>query len=484
MIIGIPTEIDSTSIHSDAFEQIEEFNVSVYQNIPKGKKFRYGRSIYENTGDSIEVKEYDATTTYTAGEYIFGDPYEINRTVLHKVVSTGGAIQKKPQDYTYDDSIAYETSLIYKNWVKRYVQLCDTFTDGVATLTYNNVVYTFFDNYDGTCDIKMTFGIDKIIVKKSVPLHTDRVLNDTFDTQSYIYYPDTVETNAFFVPTMIVIGDNGKLYTRTHISTAMQMQTDGVFDIMYFWINTPTEIDGVVKVENTNKMKAFDNKNYTATKANGSLKVDFKSIASFNSVALTNIMADSVIVSIKNSGGTEVAHWEVTPDTLVDDDGVLTPTPTTEILYTKSKELGLLDTSHTVFITLLGDSIELGNVFVTKAIDTGFTNLAIENSYKDFSTFTYDPWGNANYVERAKVSTYKATVDILIKNYDKIDRLMKKIGKNVVVIDGADNYDEENRIFVSTQRVGRITSFSQRTAVKNNDLARVATYSFNIEEIV
>ena len=75
-------------------------------------------------------------------------------------------------------------------------------------------------------------------------------------------------------------------------------------------------------------------------------------------------------------------------------------------------------------------------------------------------------------------------MDIPVAHYDRVNRLLTSLGKDVVVMDGADNTTNGVNNFQSFVKIGRMMSFQQQTLVKYNDIDPIATYSFIHEEIV
>ena len=227
-----------------------------------------------------------------------------------------------------------------------------------------------------------------------------------------------------------------------------------------------------------NQNKPFDNKNYTKATASTSMTYVVKGNAKFDTVALGKLKCDRA--DVRFNGGITSNY---TIDGSIDDDGNLDASSVTLISYSYHIETS----GSTVEITLYGDDIEVGTILLGQSVDAGFTNLTLTNSYKDFSVLEEDEWGNLDYVERAKVSTYDGTVDIPITNYDRVDRLMRHIGANMVILNGSNLstfYVNSTNVFASTQQIGRIRSFKQSTKVTSGDIDLIATYSFTIEEIV
>jgi len=482
MTISVPVKIDSLSIQTDVQDNVENFNPLIVQKYTKGKRFRQADGIYENTIETLNVLDYDAGATYSVDDVVFGDPYSIGTNMLHTAISTGGKRNLDPEDYVYTDSIAFDTSLDFNQWTKRYVKLATGFTNDKITLTLGNVTWEIYNQNNGKCSARITYDINKFLVIEDINIGY-RISNKEVEDIAEIFYPYAPSTtNSFFIPKSLIIGSNG-IYMRTNVDAAVQ--TESAPDIDFLPVLAITDLKGFRFIEKSNSKKPFDGKNYSVAKSNGSMKYVVKSLDNFNSIALSGVIADSITISVKNSSNSTVYTFQRDINANRDIDGILSPYPVTEIFYAINTDVPSYDTTYSIEIKLLGEFIELGNIFLAQAVDAGFTNLQITNTYKDYSVLEYDVWGNSDYVERAKISIYKATVDIHIDDYDMTDRLMKSLGKKVVVIDGADNTDDlKPTVFSSTQKVGRITSYSQKSIVKNNNLGEYATYSITIEEIV
>jgi hypothetical protein len=227
----------------------------------------------------------------------------------------------------------------------------------------------------------------------------------------------------------------------------------------------------------------FDDKNYTYVTGAGTMTYTVKGAGNFDTVALGRIKADTATITFKDAVGVVVGTPITrTIDASRDEAGHLEQWHTTEVFYSDS-----VITNGTVEMTLTGATIELGLMMLGMSVDSGFTNLELLNSFKDFSVYQEDEWGNIDYVPRAKKSVYKGSVDILITNYDRTNRLLISLGGLLVIVDGSDarnaTPDSEN-IFAATQMIGRFFDISQKTLIKEKDMDKIANYTFTLEETV
>ena len=483
MTIGIPVEIDMNSITSKVHDGTEAFSKFIKQDFPLNKTIQQGNDIYINTGDDVVVADYNVAehNNYIDGTILFGAPYGGAINTLVKVVATTGEAPKYPNEY----AVLPETSSNYNIWRynSKYLHLGSTPPTGVITIILNDVKWIYSDLYNGFVNIKIYKG-STLYINNDIP-HVISVVKGFKDIPSELLSTSTPNIFDFYVPKMILSNALG-WYTRTHLNVPTEFRAVNAVEL--YPVNYVNQINGFTKIQKINKMRPFDGKNYTKATAYGSMQYNLKTLSSFNSIVMGNVKAQSVIISIKNSEGNvvEVLDREnISSSGLLDSSGILESSSSTEIFYIQGFSESLYDENYEVEVRLLGTKIELGYLMLSKAVDAGFTNLSLKTSYKDFSTFEYDVFGNADYVDRARISTYNATVDIPIENYDMIDRLMTSIGKNIVVIDGSDKFDDTvENVFSSTQKIGRVLSYSQNNKVSNNEIEKIATYSMTIEELV
>lgn len=287
----------------------------------------------------------------------------------------------------------------------------------------------------------------------------------------------------YWIPNFILMNESG-LYIRTSVNNSYDSIHKTDFPI-FKDVNSASDVTGFIYLEELDQYKPFDGKNYTKVVSDtGSMSMTIKVAEPCNMFVLGYVIGDSFDYAFKDDSGSVVSSGTINIDGSRDSDGVLNDWYTTIPVYSSDT----VPINGTIEITIYGTHIELGTFMPGAKVQSGMTNLTLTNTYRDFSTFEYDPWGNAEYIERAKVSVYTGTVDIPVEDYDRIDRLMTSLGKNVVILDGSDNTSntapDSNNVFASTQKIGRITSYKQNTVVKHNDMGKVANYSFTLEEIV
>jgi hypothetical protein len=301
--------------------------------------------------------------------------------------------------------------------------------------------------------------------------------NNSQDIEAHIIEYDGL--TSWVAKTLIIYGS--AIYLRTHLDLPQEVVDSG--DVAFTPVTSPDELTNFVYIEATNDTKPFDNKNYTIATAQTQMLYTLSGNKAFDTVALGHIKGEQITVVFKNSVGAVVTTITDTINTNRDVNGNLEAWHTTLIFYSDV----IMEAGSTVEITIDGTNIELGTLLLGMSADAGFTNLTLKNDYKDFSVFEYDDFGNADYTERAKVSRYSGAVQIYIENYDMIDRLMTSLGKGLVIVNGSDSNStssETTTIFAATQKIGRFLSFSQKTVIKDDDMGRMAEYTFTLEEIV
>ena len=297
------------------------------------------------------------------------------------------------------------------------------------------------------------------------------------------------------------IGDNGTwlakpaiwrsdgIYLRTNIDAPIEYNTPA--ETASVIITTIKDIDGFVYIEPENKYKPFDNKHYTVATTEGTSSEEvtyvIKSLADFDTLAIGNLLAKTVTADFRQEDGTLVntVTWEV--DGTRDEAEVLPRTATTVVLYSDTVVPANGYVNISILLCPCTTHMEVGTILFGLSAEVGFTNLNLSNKYTDFSLAEHDTFGNLDYVEKEKVAVYSGSVDVKIKNYDRIDRLMISLGKNLIIMNGssAKNIEPNGKsIFASTMRIGRIMNFEQRTKINQNDIDEKATYSFILEELV
>lgn len=316
------------------------------------------------------------------------------------------------------------------------------------------------------------------VLASSTPTLIPEITPLTNAVKASITNPTVYPNYAHAFNTLVIRPDG--VYGRTHTDAVVEYET--VIGSFFSIAEKPQDI-GFVLIGKSDPYKPFDNKNYTKATRDSNIQYVVKGTIKFDTLALGHLKADSVLVEFRDSNSNLIKSINQVVDSSRDSFDYLEKYHTTIILYSEQ----VMEANSTVSITITGTDCEIGTIMLGQSVDAGFTNLNLKNTYKDFSVIQEDEWGNVDYVERAKVSKYDGSVDIMITDYDRIDRLMTSIGARLIILNGSDSLNQisdSQNIFASTQKIGRIRGFQQQTKVKDNDMDRTATYTFSLEEIV
>ena len=345
--------------------------------------------------------------------------------------------------------------------------------------------------------IEATKGVSLVATS---PAHVhDYIDSNTVETKSYYAgvgskdpdYVNEKNTN-FILRTFFLRGD--KLYARTQAG-AVQQSSSTTKPKLEKLASIRDFKGGWTYVSPIEKLKPFDNKTYTKVHANNEITFAINvPDAAFNTVALTGLIGETVSIETRSGhigggGHQNLGLHDYKPDGSRDVDKRLPSVATTAILYNDIANGGTTDTpagGH-VIVTIKGKNIELGGIHIGLSVNAGFTNLVFNNKYKDYSPYEKDQWGNVTYIEGVKTNVHNGTVDVPIRHYDMMNRLMTSLGKGLVILNGSDNLsnrppDNNRNIFASTMVVGRMRDFALRTNLDNKHMGEMATYSFTIEE--
>jgi len=304
-------------------------------------------------------------------------------------------------------------------------------------------------------------------------------------------YTNQKNTN-FILRSFVLRGSN--LYARTNID-AIQETTNAPTPLLERLDRLRDFKSGWTFVSPVDSLKPFDNKAYTQIKGGGVVTFKVKvNEGEFNTIAFTKLIAESVdvmVVANNTQGSVLLDLKNFKPDGKRDINSRLPDVGTTAIVYSGIQGESYTDApaGSTVEITLKGRRIQLGGIHVGLSVNAGFTNLVFQNKYKDYSPYEKDQWGNITYIEGVKTNIHSGTVDVPIRHYDMMNRLMISLGQGLVILNGSDTMgntqpDNQKDIFASTMVVGRIRDFALRTNLVNKSLGEMATYSFTIEEDV
>jgi len=301
--------------------------------------------------------------------------------------------------------------------------------------------------------------------------------------------PTVAEEKIIIFNSMIERG--GYFYFRTHLDIAVKRTPMPVGAGMHYTtrpIVSPEEIDGFKKRRKAKPYAPFDGKNYTRTTVNtgdaGFASWTMLANGKFDAVALGHIIADKVNIKFADTNGNETGA--ITNYLIDNTTGYDTSIEhfSTIVLYTD----GMMPEETVVTIEIWGGSIEIGELMIGETVDTGFTNLAFKNQYKDLSPKFTDQWGNIEYKDGVKVNVHSGTVDVPMVGYDQLNRLMLKLGARKLMINSSDSRQNQSpdghTVFQATMMIGRFTSFAMTSRVKNKRMMDLGQYTFSIEEQV
>lgn len=302
---------------------------------------------------------------------------------------------------------------------------------------------------------------------------------------------DTIESDAIapinnYCGSLIktIIWDGTDIWGRTHLNRYAETETLDYH--AYYPVVSPTDIPQFALIGSNNIHRPLDGKNYSIASSTGlTMSYSVKCIDGFfDTLALGRVKADSVTATFKLEDGTTITEVTRAIDRKIDTLDNIDGAYANIILYAEQ----VMPVNSIVDITLTASTgtLELGTIMLGQSLDAGFHRLSLKHSYKDFSTATYDPFGNLDYVEKQRIATYNGNVDIIITDYDRIVRLFTYLGKKLVIVNGSKNKTnapDSQTVFASTQLIGRFMSFSCRTIENKNDIDPIATYDFTLEEL-
>jgi len=450
----------------------DEFDNTIHRNFTSDVVIKQGDSLYQNVGGLIEIpllSSYtDADAQLKMGDIVYDD---VTDNVIKKVTSTGSRqVPKQPEDYV----AVPDTTKLSGSWTKRYVKLFDNFPT-VNSYVVETRTHTF------------TLDTDAGLIEQEVDSYGSfkSAYHEQIDNSTLEWYTKVSATNnwRYHFNTFILRGT--VLYGIADIKQPIEY--DDVTTVQLTPIVNITNIDGFTLLKATLPYAPFDKKNYSVATAFESMTYTVESTGDFDTLALGDVVADSVSVVFKNAAGGTVStisgytiqnHRDVAPHRLE-------AYKTTTILYA-SADIGEGGTAE-ITLTSTGD-ISLGTIELGLSVDGGFTNLAFSNKFDDYSPYEKNQWGFITYIDGVRVQVHNGTVDVPITSYDMMNRLMLSIGGNTVILNGSDSTDnavpDSETVFSSTQLIGRIQNFELKTKIKGMDMDKLATYSFLLEEQV
>ena len=479
MQISIPIKIEKVS--TNVVDNTEVFKVIEYRNFAPNILMQFGGYIYQNVAGLIEIPPYSAEETYSLGDLVYKEYVTAStESGIHQVTGVGdtGQVPQQPAGYTVD-SIG-ETSP--STWSNRYVKLSDSYS-GTLTYTVGAVKHTFEDQrYESGIIYHTREYISGTSIGQSVRTPVVCSLEvSNYDVEEAAYVPD----NEFYLFNAFISIDNA-LYARTHIEADIQYETTTP-EYTFTAISSITEVDGFVKIRPTLDNAPFDHKHYSTATKTTSVTYTFLCTEDFNTLALGNVIGNTVNVTFKNSSGTTVgtpiSGYEI--DNSRDEDDVLEGVGATVILYA---DVALIGKGGSITFTVYGEHVSLGTIICGLNVDAGFTNLVFSNKFVDYSPYEKDNWGNITYIDGVRVQVHTGTVSILVSKYDMINRLITSIGGKTIILNGSDTLDNtepnNSSTFSSTMIIGRWKVSEIKTKLKDDRMAQMANYGFTIEEQV
>ncbi len=451
--------------------------------LTEGLEVQIGEDVFEFRGDNdIYPEVYSSSNTYAVGDVV------IQNCKLHVVQELGKA--KEPEEYS-----AWETSLSnWKTWSERYFRVPYSSTSG----TWNKGEWKYDKRWyfvvKDTATGHLTWvAKDTAVIPMNCPPQWYLKSSLRYSTTTHFSFntdyraksvswcaPGLSRRDTLQIKSVII--RNGYMYFRTTANVPVEYKADVLHEV-----KSPDDIDGFVYKRKVCGLKPFDGKNYTAcdqSPDSGMVEWKFMSGGYFDTISLNRVIADDVSVIVKDNQGLvvfEIGNYPV--DNTLGSPGV--EFPASAVLYTQDV---MTKGEYEVTVRIHGGNVSLGGLNLGLKIKAGLTNTLFENKFVDYSPKEKDQWGNIFYKVGIKTSVFSGTCDMLLSDYDRINRVLIYIGGREVIINGSDsdNNTPPNslNIFQATMMVARFASMVQRTIVVDTKIDSIATYSFSIEEIV
>jgi len=448
-------------------------SIDVQDESPRGITFSLdGTKMYEVGYDSGKIYQYAVSTPWSISTAIYsgtnidtqdiyptGLTFSTDGTRMYEVGINGDKVYQYVLTTPWDISTAF------------YAAIPFAYSEVRSGNTYEYLI-----DYDGS-NFTFTSKVNGSASSYSPMLQYYSVTQTTDEPKAYI------GSNGTWVAKTLIIREGEGLYIRTSQDVAIETKT--ITEYQTEIVTNLSQIDYFAQLERSNTHKPFDDKNYTAATSSSPMTYVVKGTQKFDTIALGRVRANTAVIVFKDPLGVVVDTINATIDGSVDTAGIIEDTYTTVIYYSSE----VMDVNSTVEITLTSTngSVELGTIKLGQSVDAGMTELSLRHKYRDFSIAEYDTWGNLDYVERQRINSFNGSVKMVITDYDRIIRLFTLLGKSLVIVNGStvktNAVPDSENIFASTQKIGRFMNFEQKTAVSNNNLDELATYTFTLEEL-
>ena len=462
-------------------EPADYFENDVQRSFAKEDIRLFEKDVFINaSGEIITVSDYDANKTYQKGDISFKDGY------IEKYSDYQGNVPKQPQNYTSYATGNLDMATIADRYVKvmEYADWTDgaggsfNYTSGYEIHSYAILKVsgkwtfrTYYENADT--------GNNRVAVNQDVDVLSEISISTAERAASQAFSSGSTQIYGWVANTIIV--NTSGVFVRSMSNASQEFTTAS--SMVWEKVNSPEEI-GFSYLRPRNSSAPFDDKQYTSvvTKYNQTWTVQSENY--FNSICFGRIRGSTVSVVFKDSNDNVVSSVtdKSIPCTV---DLNVESVPTSDIIYA-SRVIGPFGK---VDITITGDEVEIGTIFLGYYIDAGMTNLDMTHEIQSFDRTKISPIsGYEEYIRGQRKIIYTGSFDTPMIGYDRTILLTRYMVNELVAIDGSDTVNNEasdgKSYFQATKIIGRIKRLSQKTNIESGDLDAVLTTEFRMEEIV
>ena len=469
MELSIPVE--TTFVSSNVTDTTTAYNKNTLREFINGEILQDQNFRWVRTGDTFTPPTYSINdvANYNVGDVVYKDG-------LLKYVTDLGIVQTKkmPPDYIAKTFTTMDATVPFRYIHLGHLASVDRFTATVGG--YAHELYADAGSVTGWYyTVVEVADLTNILTTEPIVYKNIPIPNGDIETESELLDYSNQQF-AWASHTCVIIGQ--EVYSRT-MANSSEIEYNTTYNPTFAPLDNLNTIGwGWTKQYPITPYMPFDGKNYTKLESTVDVITEFSSTSTFNTIAITGLIASTV--KIESTAST--INYSI--DNRKDVSNRLGASPITTILYLDRDIVGTVKLT----VTTNNGVVEIGEILSGLSVNAGFTNLEFSNEYKDYSPTEIDQWGNVEYISGTKVNIHSGSVDMKTTNYDMINRLITSIGGSKVILNGSGNKDNleiaTEGVFSSTMIVGRITSFSQRTKIKDGDLDKMSNYTFKIEELV
>jgi len=455
----VSTDVTDVNFNYDDFHY--------YVTFAQGMRLVSNNVLYERTGGSIY-------THPPSGNAEVGDMAYLSPAINRCYAAVDDTALKQPSEYAAAGDLP---------WAYTHTEFYAKVQDDVGTRPFNgfrrfgNREYELFRDASSSTGWTFTIASSDVNISKEVSV-IDGV---TSDDSNIVGEAVILNDGTTYVPYVFIIDPlTNALYYKTPALKAVETEIATsdmyvpVYDLRYF--------SGWTKKNMSMSARVIDNKNYTYAEFTEDKSWTLTSDEEVDTVAITGVLCDSISVEFKTGDTVVYTIPNYIPSTKRDTRERLSGCPVTEVFYCPSDLPVGSQIKVTFHTTTKGRA---GGVKLGLSVDGGFTNLAIQNTFRRNGLKEKDYWGEIITTNGAKKNVFSGTCDIEITDYNTMHNLWTSIGDNTVIINGAvskDNYTQETSdTYAPTKIVGRVDKYALRTNLKNKRMGDKATYSFEVE---